>query len=158
MVASASGAITLARVKNPLSIPSLRSWLAALLVLVALPLAAADKVPVPAPDLDGRTYTVVFPTEDKKPKEKIVFKEGKLTLTSLGELEIAYKARVKANSKGVVSETKFSGSVVAKDGAKIEIDGAVMADGEVRGSITRREKDVDPTARNFNGKQTAGKK
>ena len=128
-------------------------------MLVVLPIAAAaEKKPVPAPDLDGRTYTVVFPTEDKKPKEKIVFKEGKLTLTSLGDLEITYKARVKANSKGVVSETKFSGSAVATDGAKIEIDGAVMADGEVRGSITRREKDVDPTARNFNGKQTAGKK
>ena len=73
-------------------------------------------------------------------------------------MEITYKAKVKANSKGVVSETKFSGSATASDGAKIEVDGAVMSDGEVRGSITRREKDVDPTARNFNGKQTGGKK
>ena len=73
-------------------------------------------------------------------------------------MEITYKAKVKANSKGVVSETKFSGSATAADGAKIEIDGAVMADGEVRGSITRREKDIDATARNFNGKQTGGKK
>jgi len=149
-----------------MSVLSLRSWLVAFLILLAVGVVpAAEKKPaeqpkpvVPAPDLDGRTYTVIFPTEDKKPKEKIIFKEGKLTVTSLGELEIAYKAKVKANSKGVVSETKFSGSATAKDGAKIEIEGAVMADGEVRGSITRREKDVDATARNFNGKQTAGKK
>lgn len=144
-----------------MSFLSLRSWLVAVILLVATgwSVAADAKKPViPPPDLDGRTYTVVFPTEDKKPKEKLVFKEGKLTLTSLGELEITYKARVKANSKGVVSETKFSGSATAKDGAKIEVDGAVMADGEVRGSITRREKDIDPTARNFNGKQTGQQK
>lgn len=137
-------------------------WLLSLLLLIAVTLCpAADpkkKPEIPPPDLDGRTYTVTFPTEDKKPKEKLVFKEGKLTLTSLGELEITYKARVKANSKGVVSETKFSGSANASDGAKIEIEGAVMSDGEVRGSITRREKDMDPTARNFNGKQTGQQK
>lgn len=139
-----------------MSFLSLRSWLVALVLFVASgwSFAADAKKPViPPPDLDGRTYNVVFPTEDKKPKEKLVFKEGKLTLTSLAEMEITYKARVKANSKGVVSETRFNGSAVAKDGAKIEIEGAVMADGEVRGSITRREKDMDPTARNFNGKQ-----
>jgi hypothetical protein len=144
-----------------MSAQSLRSWLVlVLLLLTAGWSAAADakKPEIPPPDLDGRTYTVVFPTEDKKPKEKLVFKDGKLTLTSLGELEIPYKARVKANSKGVVSETKFSGSAIAKDGAKIEVEGAVMSDGEIRGSITRREKDIDATARNFNGKQTAGKK
>jgi hypothetical protein len=147
-----------------MSVLSLRSWLAVFFLMLAVGLApAADKKPadkpvVPPPDLDGRTYTVTFPTEDKKPKEKLIFKEGKLTLTSLGELEIAYKAKVKANSKGVVSETKFSGSATATDGAKIEIDGAVSSDGEIRGSITRREKDIDATARNFNGKQTAGKK
>ncbi|MBA3698021.1 MAG: hypothetical protein H0W78_04125 [Planctomycetes bacterium] len=136
-----------------------RSWWMSLLLLLTVTLCpAAEKKPLPEPDLDGRIYTIVFPTEDKKPKEKLTFKEGKLTITSLGELEIAYKAKVKANSKGVVSETKFSGSAVAKDGAKIEIDGAVMGDGEVRGSITRREKDIDPTARNFNGKQSGGKK
>ena len=143
-------------------VAALRPWLMSLLLLVAATLCpAADpkkKVEIPPPDLDGRTYTVTFPTEDKKPKEKLVFKEGKLTITSLGDLEITYKARVKANSKGVVSETKFSGSANASDGAKIEIDGAVMADGEVRGSITRREKDMDPTARNFNGKQTGQQK
>lgn len=137
-------------------------WLLSLLLLIAVTLCpAADpkkKPEIPPPDLDGRTYTVTFPTEDKKPKEKLVFKEGKLTITSLGELEITYKARVKANSKGVVSETKFSGSANASDGAKIEIEGAVMSDGEVRGSITRREKDMDPTARNFNGKQTGQQK
>jgi hypothetical protein len=141
----------------------LRSSLLSLVLLCAValcPAADAKKpaVVIPPPDLDGRTYTVTFPTEDKKPKEKLVFNEGKLTITSLGEMQITYKARVKANHKGVVSETKFSGSATAADGAKIEIDGAVMADGEVRGSITRREKDIDPTARNFNGKQSAGKK
>ena len=144
-----------------MSITALRSWLASLLILLTVTFAAAadpKKPVIPPPDLDGRIYTVTFPTEDKKPKEKITFKEGKLTITSLGEMEITYKAKVKANSKGVVSETKFSGSATAADGAKIEIDGAVMADGEVRGSITRREKDVDATARNFNGKQTGGKK
>jgi hypothetical protein len=137
------------------------SWFVALLILVGLgPLAAADakKPPIPPPDLDGRTYTVTFPTEDKKPKEKLVFKDGTLTITSLGDLAIKYKARVKANSKGVVSETSFSGAAKATDGAQIEIQGAVMVDGEVRGSITRRVPDFDPTARNFNGKQTAGKK
>lgn len=148
-----------------MSVIALRSWLASLVLLIAMvvapaaALAADPKKPViPPPDLDGRTFTVTFPTEDKKPKEKLIFKDGKLTVTSLGEMEITYKAKVKANSKGVVSETKFSGSAVGKDGAKIEIDGAVMADGEVRGSITRREKDLDPTARNFNGKQSAAKK
>ena len=105
-------------------------------------------------DLDGRTFTVTFPTEDKKPKEKLVFKDGKLTLTSLGDLEITYKAQVKANWKHEVSETAFSGTAKAADGAQIEIQGNAMLDGEIRGSITRREKDVDATARNFNGKQT----
>jgi hypothetical protein len=143
--------------------PSLspRSLLVALVLLLSVgwsTAADAKKPEIPAPDLDGRTFTVVFPTEDKKPKEQLVFKEGKVTLTSLGDLTITYKARVKANSKGVVSETKFSGSATAKDGARIEIDGAVMQDGEVRGSVTRREKDIDPTARNFNGKQTGKQK
>lgn len=148
-----------------MSVIALRSWLASLLLLIAVvvaPAAAlageAKKPVIPPPDLDGRTFTVTFPTEDKKPKEKLIFKDGKLTITSLGEMEITYKAKVKANSKGVVSETKFSGSAVGKDGAKIEIDGAVMSDGEVRGSITRREKDIDPTARNFNGKQLGQQK
>lgn len=142
-----------------MSVVASRSWFTALLLVALVALCpAAEKKPVPEPDLDGRVYTVVFPTEDKKPKEKLTFKEGKLTFTSFGEMEVAYKARVKANSKGVVSETKFSGSATAADGARIEIEGAVMADGEVRGSITRREKDMDPTARNFNGKQSGGKK
>lgn len=145
-------------------VTSLRSWLAMLLVVVLTGLVSAadakkpEKPPLPPPDLDGRTFTVTFPTEDKKPREKLIFKDGKLTITSLGELEIPYKARVKANHKGVVSETSFSGTAKAADGAQIEVQGAFMIDGEVRGSITRREKDIDPTARNFNGKQTAGKK
>lgn len=147
-----------------MSLIAVRSFFASFLILLSVTFAAAADpkkpavVPPPAPDLDGRIYTVVFPTEDKKPKEKLTFADGKLTFTSLGDLLIAYKAKVKANSKGVVSETKFSGSATGKDGAKIEVEGAVMADGEVRGSITRREKDMDATARNFNGKQSGGKK
>jgi hypothetical protein len=145
-------------------VTSLRSWLAMLLVVVLTGLVSAadakkpEKPPLPPPDLDGRTFTITFPTEDKKPREKLVFKEGKLTITSLGELQIPYKARVKANHKGEVTETSFSGTAKAADGAQIEVQGAFMVDGEIRGSITRREKDIDPTARNFNGKQTAGKK
>ena len=143
---------------------SLRSWLATMLLLVMAGLISAadakkpEKPPLPPPDLDGRTFTVTFPTEDKKPREKLIFKEGKLTITSLGELQIPYKARVKANHTGEVSETSFTGTAKAADGAQIEVQGAYMADGEIRGSITRREKDIDATARNFNGKQTAGKK
>lgn len=145
-----------------MSLAALRSCFTALLLLITVvlcPAADPKKKPViPPPDLDGRTFTVVYPTEDKKPKEKLVFSDGKLTITSLGDLAITYKARVRANSKGVVSETKFNGSATASDGAKIEVDGAFMPNGEIRGSITRREKDVDPTARNFNGKQTGKKK
>jgi hypothetical protein len=136
---------------------AVRSCLMSLLVLTTSAFSA-EKTPPPPPDLDGRTYAVVYPTEDKKPKDKLSFKDGKVTITSLGELEIPYKARVKANYKGVVSETSFNGSATAADGAKLELQGAVMANGEIRGSITRREKDVDATARNFNGKQAGGKK
>ncbi len=141
-----------------MSVFARRSCLAACLILVMSGFAvAADKKelpPIPPPDLDGRTFTVTFPTEDRKPKEKLVFKDGKLTITSLGDLEITYKAQVKANWKHEVSETAFSGTAKAADGAQIEIQGNAMLDGEIRGSITRREKDVDATARNFNGKQT----
>lgn len=141
---------------------SLRSCLALVLVLMMSGFACAadkkEKAPIPPPDLDGRTFTVTFPTEDKKPKEKLVFEDGKLTITSLGELAITYKARVKATHKGQVIETTFSGTATAADGAKIEFQGGYSPDGEIRGSITRREKDVDATARNFNGKQTGTQK
>lgn len=140
-----------------MSVLTLRSCLAMVLLLVMAGFAgAADpkaKPPVPPPDLDGRTFTITFPTEDKKPKEKLVFEDGKVTITSLGDLAITYKARVKADFKNKVSETTFSGTGKTADGVQIEIQGSAMLDGEIRGSITRREKDVDATARNFNGKQ-----
>jgi hypothetical protein len=65
---------------------------------------------------------------------------------------------VKANGKGVVSETQFSATTKTDDGVTYEVSGAVMLNGEIRGSIIRREKDMDATARNFNGKQSSGKK
>ena len=76
-----------------MSITVLRSWLASLLILLTVAFASAadpkkPPTPAPAPDLDGRIYTVVFPTEDKKPKEKITFAEGKLTIQ--GDHQIPY--------------------------------------------------------------------
>jgi hypothetical protein len=121
-------------------------------------IAAAEKVPPPPPDLDGRGYTTVYPTEDKKPKDKITFADGKLVISTLKDIEFKYKAKVKANGKGVVSETQFSATTKTDDGVTYEVSGAVMLNGEIRGSIIRREKDMDATARNFNGKQSSGKK
>ncbi len=129
-----------------------------LLFIPSLTSAEKKKPPLPPPDLDGRTYTITFPTDKKKPKEKVVFADGKITVQSLKDIEFKYKAKVKANYKGVVSETEYEAEFTTAEGITYEIDGAVMVNGEIRGSIIRREKDMDPTAVNFNGKQTAGKK
>mgnify|MGYP000237473736 CR=1 FL=1 len=53
---------------------------------------------MPPPDLDGRTYTVVFPTEDKKPKEKLIFKDGKLTLDEAKLLKDFYMSGLNSST------------------------------------------------------------
>ncbi len=131
------------------------------LLLAFMPfVSGADKkrVEPPPPDLDGRIYSVTYPTEDKKPKDKLSFADGKITVDTLKDIVFTYKAKVKANSKGVVSETSFSATTKTAEGIVYELSGSVMVSGEVRGSITRREMDMDATARNFNGKQSGGKK
>lgn len=140
---------------------NLHHLLIACLLLAFMPFVSAaekKKVEPPPPDLDGRIYAVTYPTEDKKPKDKITFADGKITIDTLKDIVFTYKAKVKANNKGVVSETQFSATTKTAEGITYEVTGAVMISGEVRGSITRREMDVDATARNFNGKQSGGKK
>ena len=132
------------------------------LLLAFMPLVlAADKkknAEIPPPSLDGHTYAIIYPTEDKKPKDKITIANGKITVDTLKGMEFVYAAKVKASGKGIVSETEFSASTKTPEGIIYEISGSVMVGGEIRGSITRREMDMDPTARNFSGKESVGKK
>lgn len=140
------------------TLPFLLSLVFALLFLPQGTLLAATpkKEPLAPVALDGDTYTVNFPTEKTKPKDKLVFGEKELTVGSLGELKIPYTAKRKGSK--ATSETEFSGTVTDAKGTVIEVTGKVTDGGELHGSITTRPKDQDPTARNFNGTKTGEKK
>jgi hypothetical protein len=137
---------------------SLTWFFSCVFALLCLPqamlLAAAPKEPLPPPTLVGDTFTVNFPTEKGKPKDKLVFEEKTMSIASLGALKIPYKLTRKGNKK--TSEIEFSGTITDDKGTVIEVSGRVEAtdDAEVHGSITTRPKDVDPVARNFNGART----
>ncbi len=123
------------------------------LLLLALGLTAADKkpeVPLPPPSLDGYAFALIYPTEKGKPKDKITFGEQTMQLASLPGLTFTLKV-VRKGKKA--KEFDFSGSVTDAKGTVIEISGKVEIDGDdMHGSVTRRPKDEDAVAVNFNGK------
>jgi hypothetical protein len=140
----------------------LRTWLVSLLLLTSVAwLSAADKGKKEKEEeltsLDGRTFEVIFPTEKNQPVEQLVFQDGKIAITSLKGVEIICKAVMK-RQRAQDPEIIYSGTATDKDGGRVDIEGTVLIDGQVRGSIIVRKKDADPIGRNFNGKQTAGPK
>lgn len=140
---------------------SLVSALPRLLVLFlfALGLGAADKKPeppLPPPSLDGYAFALVYPTEKGKPKDKITFGEKTMQLASLPDLTFTLKVTRKGKR---AKEFDFNGSATDAKGTLIEIGGRVEIDGDdMHGSVTRRPKDEDPVAVNFNGKIAAAPK
>jgi hypothetical protein len=136
-----------------------RAALSCLLALVfgllclpgALQAATPKKEPLAPTIASGDVFTVTFPTEKGKPKDKITFEETTFSVGSLGALKFPYKQTRRSSKK--TSETEFSGTVTDAMGTVIEVSGKVTDDGEIHGSITTRPKDNDPTARNFNGTQ-----
>lgn len=123
------------------------------LFLLALGLGAADKkpeAPLPPPSLDGYVFALTYPTEKGKPKDKITFSEKTMQLASLPGLTFTLKVTRKGKR---AKEFDFSGSATDAKGTLIEIGGRVEIDGDdMHGSVTRRPKDEDAVAVNFNGK------
>ncbi len=123
---------------------TLLSCLFALLFLPQSMLLSGAEKPAVAVNLKGKSYDIIYPTENGKPKDTIKFEEKMLIIGGLGKIQIPYTATKKGGS------TQIEGTLTDEKMGVIEVSGTISKKGELTGSITVRPKKGQPWAKNFN--------